>query len=74
MRTDVGTEGLVLSPDGRTVYTSFPLTAYDVATGRTVWSTESTSWLVLDISPDGRLLASEIHERQGDAPSPVRSG
>ena len=63
VRTDVGTQGLVLSPDGRTVYTTIPLTAYDVATGRTVWSTEFISWLVLDISPDGKLLASEVHDR-----------
>ena len=62
MRTEAGTQGIVLSPDGRTVYTSFPLTAYDVTTGRAVWSTEHESWLVLDVSPDGKLLASEIHD------------
>ena len=73
--TDVGTEGLVLSPDGRTVYTNIPLTAYDVATGRTVWSTEYISWLVLDVSPDGKLLASEIHDTVQGASSksgPIR--
>ena len=59
VRTGAKAQGLALSPDGRTVYTSLPLTAYDVATGRQVWSTESNSWLVLDISPDGTLLASE---------------
>ncbi len=65
----------MLSPDGRTVYTSFPLTAYDVASGRKLWSTDYVSWLVLDVSPDGKLLASEIHETcRAPRPSPVRSG
>ncbi len=35
VRTGARLQGLALSPDGRTVYTSIPLTAYDVATGRT---------------------------------------
>ena len=43
--------GLELSPDGRTVYTAFPLTAYDVATGRKIWSTEFTSFFDLALSP-----------------------
>ena len=30
--TDV--QGMALSPDGRTLYTSWPLTAYDVAIGQ----------------------------------------
>ena len=71
MRTEAGTQGIVLSPDGRTVYTSLPLTAYDVATGRTVWATKHESWLVLDVSPDGKLLASEIHD---DESSSSKSG
>jgi len=69
VRTDeTRAQGLALSPDGQTVYTSWPLTAYDVATGRKVWSTDVESFVVLDISPDGRLLASEIHQKE---PGPV---
>jgi WD40 repeat protein len=58
---------VVLSPEGRTLYASWPLAAYDVRSGRTLWSTDFNSWSVLDISPDGRLLASEI-EPEEDAP------
>ena len=65
VRTAARTQGLALSLDGRTVYTTFPLTAHDVATGRTVWSTEFDSFLVIDISPDGGSLASEVREKDG---------
>ena len=39
VRVPTGTDlqGLALSPDGRTLYTSWPLTAYDVADGREIW-------------------------------------
>jgi WD40 repeat protein len=30
-------QGIALSPDGSTIYTSWPLTAFDVATGRIKW-------------------------------------
>jgi WD40 repeat protein len=63
--------GVVLSPDGRTLYASWPLAAYDVRTGRTLWSTEFNSWSVLDISPDGSLLASEIEIEEGAPGAPV---
>jgi WD40 repeat protein/DNA-binding SARP family transcriptional activator len=69
VRTEAKSQGLALSPDGRTVYTALPLTAYDVASGRTLWATEVTSWLSLDISPDGRLLASEATIA---GPGPIR--
>ena len=49
----------VLSPDGRTLYTSFPLAAYDVASSDIVWSTKIHPW-GFDISPDGKLLASVV--------------
>ena len=35
--TGPGFQGLALSPDGRILYTSTPLTAYDVATGKQIW-------------------------------------
>ncbi len=69
VRTFAVSQGLALSPDGRTVYTAFPLSAYDVRTGRKVWSTNFLSFLVLDISPDGRLLASEVQEQGRSHPA-----
>ena len=36
---------MALSPDGRILYTGWPLTAYDVATGERIWRREDvTSW------------------------------
>ena len=60
VRTFAYSQALELSPDGRTVYTAFPLTAYDVATGRKIWSTEFTSFFNLALTRDGKLLASEV--------------
>ena len=39
VRVPTGNEppGVALSPDGRTLYTSYPLTAYDVASGKRIW-------------------------------------
>ena len=39
IRVPTGTDaqGVALSPDGRTLYTDWPLTAYDVATGKQIW-------------------------------------
>ena len=54
VRTSANPQGLALSLDGRTVYTSWPLTAYDVATGRKVWEKKVNSFWVLDISPNGQ--------------------
>src|SRR5207344_3392574 len=51
---------VALSPDGRTLFTSGPLSAYDVATGDTLYSRvlipngESS---ILELSPDGKWLA-----------------
>jgi WD40 repeat protein/DNA-binding SARP family transcriptional activator len=66
-----GVQGVALSADGRTVYTAAPLTAYDVASGRVLWSDpRHSSFLTLDLSPDGRLLASEVHS--DSHPGPIR--
>ena len=44
---------LALSPDGQTLYTGWPLTAYDVASGETIWrEPEHVCWL-LDVNADG---------------------
>jgi DNA-binding SARP family transcriptional activator/WD40 repeat protein/energy-coupling factor transporter ATP-binding protein EcfA2 len=60
-------QGLALSPDGRTLYTSWPLTAYDVATGRRIWRrTGVSSYLTLDVSPSGALLVLADHDVLGD--------
>ena len=43
--TGPGYQGLALSPDGRILYTSSPLTAYRVATGKQIWRRDDvTSW------------------------------
>ena len=46
-----------LSPDGRIVYTTHPLTAYDARSGRVLWRQPGGGVEKLDVSPDGRLLA-----------------
>ena len=39
IRVPTGTDPqfMALSPDGRILYTDWPLTAYDVATGKQIW-------------------------------------
>ena len=41
--TGTGLQGMALSPDGRTLYTGWPLTAYDVATGEQIWRREDVT-------------------------------
>ena len=56
VRVPTGTaiQGLALSPDGRILYTSTPLTAYDVATGKPIWRREEVHVvLVLDVNAAG---------------------
>ena len=45
-----------ISPDGGTVFTSRPLKAFDVRTGRRLYATSHHAY-VMDLSPDGRTLA-----------------
>ncbi len=61
-------QGLALSPDGQTLYTSWPLTAYDVASGRQIWQRRQLrSAFILDLNSRGTLLALEDHETLKDA-------
>jgi DNA-binding SARP family transcriptional activator/WD40 repeat protein len=55
--TGTDLQGMALSPDGRTLYTSVPLTAYDVATGKRIWRREDVTAPNPDVSADGTLLA-----------------
>jgi WD40 repeat protein/DNA-binding SARP family transcriptional activator/energy-coupling factor transporter ATP-binding protein EcfA2 len=48
-----------LSPDGHTLYSSWPLTASDVATGRQKWQRREISGFEMDISPSGDLVAAQ---------------
>ena len=52
-----GRHGLAVSPDGGTIYTSWPLTAYDVSTGRQLWRSTLKGLGHLDINGAGTLLA-----------------
>lgn len=51
--------GVALSPDGRVLYTSDPLTAYEVATGEKIWRREQvgSNYSSFDINKEGTLLA-----------------
>ena len=56
-----------ISADGRTVYVGSPVTAYDVATGKVLFENRSIdSWLPIDLSPDGRLLAAPASDPDGN--------
>jgi DNA-binding SARP family transcriptional activator/WD40 repeat protein len=70
--TGKGAQGLALSPDGRTLYTAWPLTAFDVATGRQLWRREDVSaqYGGLDMNDEGTLLA----VADADLTGPARRG
>ena len=53
----LGLQGMALSPDGRTLYTSWPLTAYDVASGTRVWRRPDVRTFGLELNSEGTLLA-----------------
>jgi WD40 repeat protein/DNA-binding SARP family transcriptional activator len=53
----LGLQAMALSPDGRTLYTSWPLTAYDVASATQVWRRPGVRTFSLEINADGSLLA-----------------
>lgn len=54
----LGPQGVALSPDGRTLYTSVPLTAYDVATAEKIWQRPDVeSSFHLAVNRTGTLLA-----------------
>jgi hypothetical protein len=61
-------QGVALSPDGQTLYTSWPFAAYDVALGRRIWQRPDVhSAFHVDLNPRGTLLALEFFETQRDA-------
>ena len=55
--TGKSSQGVALSPDGRTLYTSYPLTAYDVASGRRIWDRPDMAGFFLDVNAAGTMLA-----------------
>lgn len=61
VRVPTGLEhpGVALSPDGRILYTSDPLTAYDLTTGERIWRRArlASDYTAFDINRDGTLLA-----------------
>jgi WD40 repeat protein/DNA-binding SARP family transcriptional activator/energy-coupling factor transporter ATP-binding protein EcfA2 len=60
VRVSTGTGGfqsLALSPDGQTLYTGWPLTAYDVASGDTIWREPEVLAPLLEVNASGTLLA-----------------
>lgn len=60
VRTGRVIQGMALSPDGQTLYTNWPLTAYDVATGEQIWRRAGVhSYPTLEINRAGSLLALE---------------
>ncbi|HEY0695765.1 MAG TPA: WD40 repeat domain-containing protein, partial [Kribbella sp.] len=50
-------QDVAISPAGDRIYTSNPLTAYAVASGRPLFSRADLNFIELDVSPDGRTLA-----------------
>jgi len=56
-----GVQGIALSPDGHTIYSQWPLTAYDVATGKQKWRRpDLRGSLSIDINTKGDLLALQL--------------
>ena len=57
VRTGVLFQQMAPSPDGRTLYTNAPLTAYDMAKGQRIWRRdEVVAWGSLDVNGQGTLL------------------
>jgi WD40 repeat protein/DNA-binding SARP family transcriptional activator len=54
--TGLALQGLALSADGQTLYTGRPLTAYDVASGDTIWRDPELFSGLLDVNAEGTLL------------------
>jgi DNA-binding SARP family transcriptional activator/WD40 repeat protein len=64
--TGLASQGMALSPDGRTLYTGWPLTAYDVASGEVIWrKPHLRTFLILEVNATGTLLAMERHGPAG---------
>ena len=64
MDLPVRIQGIALSPDGRTLYSMQPLTAYDVATGTQLWRRPGFGgFLSIDVTRDGKLIALQLHNK-----------
>jgi DNA-binding SARP family transcriptional activator/WD40 repeat protein len=51
-------QGIALSPDGHTIYCQWPLTAYDVSTGKQIWQRpDIVGFFSGDITASGDLIA-----------------
>ncbi|MFI7064599.1 BTAD domain-containing putative transcriptional regulator [Kribbella sp. NPDC050124] len=58
-----GVQSMAISDDGRTMYTGWPMTAYDVDTGRRIWQRPDVpTFGALGLSPDGTVLVGEFHD------------
>ena len=68
IRVPTGThmQSLALSPDGQTLYTGNPLTAYDVASGDTIWREPELFAGLLDVNATGTLLALTVGDTAKD--------
>ena len=64
----LGYQPLALGPDGQTLYTAWPLTAFEVATGKRIWRREEvkSAW-PLDVNAEGTLLALGDNQSLQDA-------
>ncbi|WP_328519281.1 nSTAND1 domain-containing NTPase [Kribbella sp. NBC_00359] len=62
--------GVVLSPAGDRFYTTRPATAYDVASGKQLWTRPDLALEEADVSPDGKALALAVEA--GDTGGPDR--
>jgi DNA-binding SARP family transcriptional activator/WD40 repeat protein len=65
--TGTGSQGLALGSDGRTLYTSRPLTAYDVASGQRIWERPEVKAISLDVNAAGTRLAQGDQDSRKDA-------
>lgn len=71
-RLSSGGQALSLHPDGRTAYTSWPLTAWDMQTGKPRWRRpDLRSYFAMDLTPSGDVLGLYRHDGVGTPNSTV---
>ena len=64
-------QGLALSPDGQTLYTGWPLTSYDVASGMRIWRRPKVHAFVVEPNSRGTLLALQDSTDAGTKKHPL---
>jgi WD40 repeat protein/DNA-binding SARP family transcriptional activator len=64
-------QGLALSPDGETVYTGWPLTAYAVTSGTRIWRRPEVNAFVVDLNSEGTRLALQDSSDEESKKSPL---